>query len=256
MRNCTAVLLVWSALFSLACADPGERFRAANQAFQADDFEAAYSGYQKLLDDGDINADLLYNIGNASFRLSRKGEAALWYQRTLTLDPTHREARQNLRFLKRSGGFFQFDSPDHMDILNSVRRDTLLRIAALSAWITVLGIAAALILKLGVGIKTFLWFASPIAALVAITAGVGLYLKAQARSELGQMSIVTTDSGAAYTSPARGASTVIALPAGSQLALVSRRGDWDYVDIPGDIRGWVPQSSIKPLWPFELEIAD
>jgi tetratricopeptide (TPR) repeat protein len=233
-----------------------EAFSAANAAFLDGEFETAYAGYQELLDDGHINTDLLYNLGNASYRLGRPGEAALWYERALTMDPTHREARQNLRFLKRSGGILQFEAREFDSLLASFRKDNLLRIATLAAWLALLGLATTLSLQLGRTLKMTLLICSPILALIAIAAAVGIYLKHQRQEDLAARAVVTGTAPKAYTAPARAAGTVIDLPPGSQIARVSQRGDWDYIDVPGDLRGWVPADAITTLWPYDPALAD
>ena len=254
MRNFFLIPILFAVLLSQLTADPSDDFAAANQAFIAGEFGKAYSGYQRLLDDGNINADLLYNIGTASYRLKRPGEAVLWFERTLVLDPAHREARQNLRFLKRTSGILQFDEAGLG--LGGIRRDTLVRIATVAGWLAVLGIAAALTLRLGSGAKTCLWIACPLLAVVGIAAAAGVYLKHRSLENLSARVIVTAADSKASTSPARTADTVIRLPEGTQLLRLSKRGSWDYIDIPGELRGWVPEGSVTPLWPYDPNLAD
>ena len=239
-----------------ASANPAEDFSAANTAYSEGEFDSAYAAYQELLGDGHLNTTLLYNLGNTCYRLGRPGEAALWYERALTLDPSHPEASQNLRFLKRAGGFLQFEETQAHALANTFRRDTLVRTTAAAAWLAALGLIAALTLQLGSTLKTALWISSPILALVAIAAAAGLYLKHQRRTDLTARAIVTTPELKASTAPARAAGTVIDLPPGSQVVQVSERGEWQYIDIPGNLRGWVPSDTIAPLWPYDSALAD
>ncbi|MFT4549364.1 MAG: tetratricopeptide (TPR) repeat protein [Verrucomicrobiales bacterium] len=256
MRNILFSLILLIAGAANLCANPSEQFAAANQSFLDGKFEGAYSGYTSLLDGGHVNSDLLYNLGNTSYRLERTGEAVLWYERALVIDPTHREARQNLRFLKRTTGILQFEASELDEWLGLFRRDTLVRSATFTGWCAILGIAAALTLRLSSTLKTWLWCATPILALVAVTAVGGIILKQRALENLTSRAIVTTPEASARTSPARVAEPVIQLPPGSQLELISERGKWDYVDIPSDLRGWVPSTSIAPLWPYDPALAD
>lgn len=239
-----------------ASAGPAEDFSAANSAYSEGKFDSAYAAYQELLGDGHLNTTLLYNLGNTCYRLGRPGEAALWYERALTLDPAHPEARQNLRFLKRAAGLLQFEETEAHTLANRFRRDTLVRTTAAAAWLAALGLAAALTLQLGKPLKTTLWISSPILALVAIAAAGGLFFKHQRRTELAARAVVTATELKASTAPARAAGTVIDLPPGSQVAQVSERGEWQYIEIPGKLRGWVPSDAIAPLWPYDSALAD
>ena len=257
MHRLVALLVVmWLASSPAALAAPAEKFAAANQAFSDGEFQSAYNSYQALLDDGHLNADLLYNLGNASYRLERPGEAVLWYERTLTLDPTPKEAKQNLRFLKRTSGILQFEPVAYEPLINWIRRDDLLRIASVAGWLAVLGIAAALTLRLRRGLNTTLWLCSPLFATVALAAGIGIFLKHKRQSNLDTRAIVVAADVKALTAPARSAASVIELPPGSQISIVSNRDDWDYIDVPGELRAWVPADSLKPLWPYESSLAD
>ena len=255
MRRFLTFLLLIGATLSEVGADHAQSFRTANEAFLAGEFEAAYSGYQNLLEEQQISADLFYNLGNASYRLERPGEAALWYERALTLDPTHTEAAQNLRFLERSAGLLRFDSSGDGKPLDRVRRDTLVLAATVCGWLAVLGMAAAMTLRLGPGIRSSLWILSPMLLAATVLAGYGIYLKQRERSNIGDLAIVTANDSQAFTSPARG-SKVISLPAGSQVQQVSDRGSWQYIEIPGNLRGWIPGDTAEPLWPYDPNLAD
>ena len=252
--------IIAAAVFLLAPradAGPAEQFSAANTQFREGEFEKAYVGYQEMLEAGHFNPDLFYNLGNASYRLARFGEAALWYERALAMDPTHREARQNLRFLKRTGGILQFEAGRFDDYLNMVRSDTLLAVATAAGWLAALGFAAALTLKCRRRTRAALWTISPIFALVALAAAAGFYLKRHKHGEVASRSIVTATGAKAFTAPARIASPVIDLPPGSQVARVSERGAWHYIDVPSDdVRGWVEKDAVEPIWPYDPGLAD
>jgi hypothetical protein len=55
----------------------------------------------------------------------------------------------------------------------------------------------------------------------------------------------------AFTSPTPDAKKVIDLPPGSEVRLLQRSDKWSYVEIPGDLRGWVRSDTIAPVWPIE-----
>jgi len=239
-----------------AKADPAEAFSSANAAFSGGEFEAAYSAYQSLLEDGHLSAPLLYNLGNTCYRLKQFGEAALWYERALTLDPGFKEARQNLRFLRRSSGSLQFVGRESPSLTAPFKRDTLIRLATAGGWLAALGFAAALTLRLGSGIRTSLWIASSLLTLLALLAAAGLFLKHRDRADLATQAIVVAKDAKAFTAPTRAAGKVIDLPPGSQVASLSKRGNWHYIDLPGDLRGWVPDEAVSPLWPYDSALAD
>ncbi|MDD5556856.1 MAG: tetratricopeptide repeat protein [bacterium] len=79
-------------------ADPRELFARANSRYEAGDYEAARAAYMELVDRGYRGANLSYNLGNALFKLDRKGEAILHYRKALALRPRDADARSNLDY--------------------------------------------------------------------------------------------------------------------------------------------------------------
>ncbi|MGI9243489.1 MAG: tetratricopeptide repeat protein, partial [Verrucomicrobiales bacterium] len=211
---------------------------------------------QDLINEGHLNAPLLYNLGNASYRLERSGEAALWYERALILDPSFKEARQNLRFVRRSDGSLEFDEGDSQFLTRAFKRDSLVRIVTSAGWLAALGFVAVFSLRLGNGVRKVLWLASPLLALIALAAAAGLLLKQKQRADLGQRAIIVAADTKAFTAPSRSAGTIIDLPPGSQVASVSERGNWHYIDVPGELRGWIPNETMSSLWPYDSALAD
>ena len=41
------------------------------------------------------------------------------------------------------------------------------------------------------------------------------------------------------------ASSILALPPGSEIKVLSERGDWIYAALPNDLRGWIPAKSAE-----------
>jgi tetratricopeptide (TPR) repeat protein len=77
-----------------------ELFVKANQAYRADRFQEAVTGYQQLLQSGDENGHLYYNLGNAYLRLNDLGRAILNYERAHLLIPRDADLDFNLRFAR------------------------------------------------------------------------------------------------------------------------------------------------------------
>ena len=44
---------------------------------------------------------------------------------------------------------------------------------------------------------------------------------------------------------AESAGTVLALPPGSEIKILSTRGNWDYAALPNDLQGWIPSQSAE-----------
>jgi len=54
------------------------------------------------------------------------------------------------------------------------------------------------------------------------------------------VAIVTGKNVQARLATADTAKSVLALPPGSEIKILSTRGDWTYAALPNDLRGWIP----------------
>ena len=59
------------------------------------------------------------------------------------------------------------------------------------------------------------------------------------------LAIVLGKNVEARLATADNANTVLALPPGSEITLLSTRGDWSYAALPNNLRGWIPTSSAE-----------
>ncbi|MEM9017807.1 MAG: SH3 domain-containing protein, partial [Verrucomicrobiota bacterium] len=62
--------------------------------------------------------------------------------------------------------------------------------------------------------------------------------------------IITSEETSAVTAPTPGAKSVIALPPGSEVRILQDAGAWNYVNIPGGLRGWIRASDVEKIWPL------
>jgi tetratricopeptide (TPR) repeat protein len=70
--------------------------READRAYREGHYQAAFDSYHQLLRAEGATGHLLYNLGNAAFRLNQTGRAILYYERARTLLPRDADLRFNL----------------------------------------------------------------------------------------------------------------------------------------------------------------
>ena len=61
------------------------------------------------------------------------------------------------------------------------------------------------------------------------------------------LAIVTGKNIDARLATADNANSVLALPPGSEINLLSTRGDWSYAALPNNLRGWIPTKSAESV---------
>lgn len=229
--------------------DQSTLFRTANAAFESREYAQAVTDYSDLVAAGKFSPDLYYNLGVAEYRLGNLGNAILWLRRARLLDLGLDEARQNLEFLRAKIAFLEFGDSKLDHFLRGLA-PIWLRLAVTSCWwLALIAIAAAVVIRRLRSYRTTLL----VSAVFLSAAGLGIgkvreYYYSFLAPE--SFAIVTSPAAVAVTAPAPDSKKVIDLPPGSELRILEEAGPWRYVEIPGDLRGWVRAELVTPLWPI------
>lgn len=243
MKRQLCILLSAFAVFiagSLHASDEGG-FPAANQAYGEGRFQEAAEGYEGLVQSGKSNATLFYDLGNAYYRLGNFGKAILNYERALALEPRHPEAQANLRLASDEARALELRSEriERYAAVGTVKQFTIA--SAFSFW-TALFIAV------------HLWLsrrrsASRIAliALSLVVCGASIFgiHTLEDGTHGNALAVITAKQVEARLATADNAKSVLLLPAGSEIKILSERGDWVYAALPNDQRGWIPATSAE-----------
>jgi tetratricopeptide (TPR) repeat protein len=216
-------------------------FRKANQDYAAGHFQDAIKGYEALFQARQYSANLFYNLGNAYFRAGDFGAAILNYQRALALDRHHPEADANLRIAREESRGLELNPPPVERIVHFATASEFAITAAVALWTGAFAITALIFLRR----RT-----APLIALSILSLSIFAFATFAAyRLENGtngkSLAIVTGNGVEARLATADNANTVLALPPGSEIKILSTRGDWIYAALPNNLRGWLPAKSAE-----------
>jgi tetratricopeptide (TPR) repeat protein len=236
---CSSVIAVALVLAGVAHGADESVFAKANQAYSEARYQEAAEGYESLIQSGPWQANLFYDLGNAYYRLGNFGKAILNYQRALALEPRHPEADANLRLARDEARALE------------LRQDTIERYASM-ATVKQYSIAAAVAFWFALFMVAHLAFSRRRSAggiamiiLALVVFGVSIFairtLEDGARGNA--LAIVTGKDIEARLATADNAKSISVLPPGSEIKLLSERGDWVYVALPNNQRGWIPASA-------------
>jgi len=222
-------------------AAPETDFAAANQAYAEGRFADAVTGYENVVRAGKWHANVFYDQGNAFYRLGNFGKAILNYERALSLDPRHPEAEANLRLAQDEARALE------------LRKTWIERYAAMA---TIGQYLIAGMIAFWLTIFLFLhWYFDrrrswgrraliALSILVCAASAFGIFtLENGVRGEA--LAVVTGKDTEARVATADSAKSILLLPAGSEIKVLSERGDWIYVSLPNEQRGWIPASSAE-----------
>ncbi len=216
-------------------------FAKANQEYAQGHFKEAISGYETLVRAGQWSANVFYDLGNAYFRTGDFGRAILNYERALALEPHHPEATANLQIARdeahalelqpgRLERYLQFASVNQYSIT-----------AAVSFWIAAFCLVA-LIFKRRRSRATLTLL---LVMLLISAGGIVATWQLERGSEGSALAVVTGKDVQARLATADTANSVLALPPGSEVKILSTRGDWTYAALPNNLRGWIPAKNTE-----------
>ena len=233
---CAAVMLIG---VQQARAVSDSVFAEANRAYAAGDFQKAIDGYEQLVRDGEWHANLFYDLANAWYRAGDDGKAIVNYERALALEPHHPEADANLRLVRDHARALELQPRPLERYFAFTTTRALIIIAAAAFWFAVFLAISFLLSRSRLRIALF-----AVALLVAGVSGWGAYLH-ETGVRGGSLAIVTEKAAQARVATADTSASVLALPAGSEVSVLSRRGDWTYVALPNAQRGWLPAKAVE-----------
>jgi len=240
-RICQSIIALAYFLTSAVFAADESMFAKANQDYSEARFQEAAEGYESLVQSGHWNATVFYDLGNAYYRLGSFGRAILNYERALALDPRHPEANANVRLARDEARALELgkDRIERYASAATVKQYTVA--AAVAFWFALFMIAHLFLSRRrSAGRIAFI-------ALSLLVSGVSVFavFTLEDGTRGAALAIVTAKEIEARLATADNAKSVLLLPAGSEIKILSERGDWVYAALPNDQRGWIPASSAE-----------
>ena len=234
-------MLVTVVVAGSASAEEENLFVSGNTAYSEARFQIAVDRYEAVIRGGNWHANVFYNLGNSYCRLGNFGKAILNYERAVALDPHHPEADANLRLARDEARALELrkDWIERYASMATVKQYSIA--AAVAFWFAFFLIAHLLLSRRRsagrialIALSLMIWGVS-IFAIFTLENG----------TRGNALAVVTAKEIEARLATADNAKSVLLLPAGSEIKILSERGDWVYAALPNDQRGWIPTSSAE-----------
>jgi tetratricopeptide (TPR) repeat protein len=223
----------------------------AKAAYDAANYEEAANLWLNAGPYEKLSADALYNIGNACYRAGSPGNAALYYRRALVRDPSHAEARQNLRFIERKHGSITVKRPDYQYALAKLPLTSWQGLLWGGLWICVLSILVFPATRDGSR-----WRFPALIGIIAgpLIAGGGAlgwryYPNDAEFSPVAKQAVIIAEKAVLHADASRTSPDVIDAPPGSLCEIIRETGRWAYVSFATKTRGWIPIEMIEKVVP-------
>src|SRR6266516_5891756 len=224
------------AITSAALAQADAEFAKANQEFAQGHFKEAISGYEALIRAGQWSANVFYDLGNAYFRTGDFGRAILNYERALALERHHPEATANLQIARDEAHALEMQPGRAERYLHFASVNQYTITVAVSFWFAVFCLAASIFARR----RSAMLILVSICCLLALAISVFAIYTLDRGTKGQALAIVTGKNVQARLATADTAKSVLALSPGSEIKILSTRGDWTYAALPNDLRGWIP----------------
>jgi tetratricopeptide (TPR) repeat protein len=239
-RRCLASALLLVTAVSSGFAKSDSQFAKANDEFAKGKFHDAIRDYQSLVQAKQWSASLFYNLANAYYRAGDFGHAILCYERALALESQHPEATANLALARDESRALELQTGSLQRLLNKLSADQFTIAAAIAFWVGVFAVAGAVSARRR---ASLLLFGGIVSCGIALVCAAVVYEGESSRRDL---AIITTPAQARLAT-ADNASSVLQLPPGSEIKILSRRGDWIYALLPNNLHGWIPGSTAEQV---------
>ena len=238
MKRLVALLFVIAVGAGNAHADA---FADGNAEFAAGRFKEAAGQYESAVAAGEKAAPLFYNLGNAYYRMGDFGRAILNYERALALEPRHPEAAANLRLARDKARALELRRSWWENLVGRASVTHYVVTASVAFWFAAFALAALLLRRRRSAALLVGFVFGLVTCGVAVAGAYTLETGSRGRA----LAIVIGSKVDARLATADNANTVLTLPAGSEIKVLSTRGDWTYVALPNELRGWIPAQAAE-----------
>jgi len=254
----TTVLLAMTALVLTAAparaateSPPADLPAQALSAYESANYQEAVRLWLEAGSYDKLSPDVLYNIGNACYRMGSPGHAALYYRRALARAPGHQESRQNLRFIERKVGSITVKRPEYQYALAVVPLSGWKLGVWSGLWLTGLALLCFPATRPGARLRIFAICGLVAGPLLVATGALGWrYFPDDAEfAPLQRQAVIVVPEAVLHADASRNAPEVIDAPPGSLCEIIRQSGRWAYVSFATKTRGWVPMDSIEKVVP-------
>lgn len=239
------VTILFCLLGGSSFASPADLFNQGNQAYESGDFVGAVTLYDSAAA-GMTSAELLYNRGDARFKLGEIGRAIADYNRAYVLKPHDKAIHHNLAFARqfRPDKTLTIENP-LVRMFNNVLRlldAATARVLAGLFFFLALGALALLFVRGG---RLFGWLALGFGALF-------LYCFISAASwgaiTSPERAVVVQPELTLRSGPGPEYKEIAVVHDGLEVMLREQRPGYVLIQIPGGDGGWVESASVEPIF--------
>lgn len=247
MKKTLYTLLVL--LFSVSAFAQSAEWNSAVEAYSEGKYEEAANAYLSIEKSGEVSPELFYNLGNTYYRANKIGKAVLYYERALKLDPSNKDAQNNLQ-LARLKTLDKIDAVPEFVLLTWIKN---IRSAISSdGWAVVSLVLLALALMLMLlylfsrrsRIRKLFFILAVVCFFITLVSFLfSLALASNARES--SSAVVVESLGSVRSSPQSGGNSIFILHEGTKMKVLENVGEWYKIEIEDGRQGWIKAGDVE-----------
>lgn len=243
-----SLLMMITGFTILPAQSPSSLFQQASEAYQNQQFQQAAELYKQILSQGYENKAVYYNLGNCYYRLNEIGQAILYYEKALKLDPNDADVKYNLGLaglklvdrVEMPPRFFLFDWWDSIRNYFSLTQLTYL---VMMLFILTAGFLVIWLFIKQYRLRRWLVTFSIVTALLTIFASYFLFLNAR-RAMNDRSAVILAPSVTVLSAPDEKSTDVFILHEGIKVILDEQRQEWVKISLPDGKSGWIKTGTL------------
>ena len=243
MNHLKYIFFILYFLFSTILADDSALLDQASSYYKEAQYNDALQIYETLYTQFPNNIDILYNLGNAHFKLDNNGYAIGYYLKALQWNPSDSDIRYNLSLARN---LVQQESTQASSILYnilgwlrflSINVSFNIMLCCLLIFLTILRLIQ--LKKFNKELLTNILVIFGLCFVVSFS--IFSYHYAQYTQEKG---VVILKKVAVYSGPSETLSVLFYIHEGYEFIINKTAGDWVEIELSNGFKGWVPVSGL------------
>jgi tetratricopeptide (TPR) repeat protein len=226
-------------------------FEQGNKFYGKENYEAAITSYESVVNSGNQSTELYFNLGNCYYKLHKVAPAIYNYEKALLLSPNDTEIKTNLEFARKMAvddikvipkvGFSKLIQ----DFTAKYYYDTWAWIAVAFAFFFLLFFVGyyfshSTVLKRVFFFGMFFWLLG-----ISLSTASGFYEKGRMDNE--RPAIVFAETASVKSEPKISATDAFVLHEGTKVYILESIANWEKVELTDETTGWIEESAIKEI---------
>jgi tetratricopeptide (TPR) repeat protein len=243
------ILYIFILIFQISLAQTA--FEQGNKFYEKENYQAAISSFENVVNSGKQSAELYFNLGNCYYKLHQVAPSIYNYEKALLLSPNDIEVKTNLEFARKMAiddikvvpkvGFSKLLA----DFTSKYYYDTWAWIAVAFAFLFLLFFVGyyfshSTVLKRIFFFGMFLWLIG-----IGLSVASGFYEKGRMDNE--RPAIIFAVNVILKSEPKSNGQEVALLHEGTKVYILESIANWKKVELTDETTGWIEEGAIKEI---------